>query len=167
MIQSIWKKKLILVVLALCVTCFCMGCGQQKAQEPADQTQTEISQETEAEQTEAAIDRDGSYDSKDEVALYLYTYGELPGNYMTKKEARSLGWDGGKLEPYAPGMCIGGDYYGNYEGLLPEDEYHECDIDTLGKKRGPKRLVYSDENIYYTEDHYETFEQLYDKDGEL
>ena len=100
MIQSIWKKKLILVVMALCVTCFCMGCGQQKAQEPADRTQTEISQETtewaEPEQTEAAIDRDGSYDSKDEVALYLYTYGELPDNYITKKEARSLGWDGGK-----------------------------------------------------------------------
>ena len=57
----------------------------------------------------------------------------------------------------------GGDYFGNYEGVLPADEeYHECDIDTLGaQKRGAKRLVYSDDAIYYTEDHYESFTLLY------
>ena len=97
------------------------------------------------------------------MSLYLYTYGHLPDNFITKKEARALGWEGGSLEPYAPGMCIGGDYFGNYEGVLPaDDEYHECDIDTLGaSKRGAKRLVYSDDAIYYTEDHYETFTLLY------
>ena len=83
---------------------------------------------------------------------------------ITKKEAKALGWEGGSLEPYAPGMCIGGDRFGNYEGLLPEeDTYTECDIDTLGaKSRGAKRIVFSDDgDIYYTEDHYETFELLY------
>ena len=66
------------------------------------------------------------------------------------------------LEKYAPGMCIGGDPFGNYEGILPDGHYHECDINTLGEKRGPERLVYSDDGrIYYTADHYETFELLY------
>ena len=110
-----------------------------------------------------ALPEDGSYTSAEDVAAYLVTYGHLPGNFMTKKEARALGWEGGSLEPYAPGMCIGGDYFGNYEGVLPTDaEYHECDIDTLGaQKRGAKRLVYSDDAIYYTEDHYESFTLLY------
>ena len=109
------------------------------------------------------IDEDGSYTTKEDVALYIHTYGKLPHNFMTKKEAQKLGWSGGSLEPYAPGMCIGGNYFGNYEGLLPEGNYKECDIDTLGKKsRGSKRIIYSDDGrIYYTGDHYKTFEQLY------
>ena len=109
------------------------------------------------------IDYDGIYTSKEDVSLYLYTYGELPSNFITKKEAKSLGWSGGSLEPYAPGCCIGGDRFGNYEGNLPDGDYHECDIDTLYQKsRGAKRLVYSEDGrIYYTEDHYKHFELLY------
>lgn len=114
----------------------------------------------------AELDEYGVYTSMEDVALYLYTYEELPDNFITKKEARALGWEGGSLDPYAPGMCIGGDYFGNYEGNLPEEEgreYHECDIDTLGaRSRGAKRIVYSNDGlIYYTEDHYETFTLLY------
>jgi guanyl-specific ribonuclease Sa len=112
-----------------------------------------------------AIAEDGTYTTKDDVALYIHTYGKLPENFITKKAAKKLGWQGGSLEDYAPGKCIGGDYFGNYEGLLPEDkEYHECDIDTLGKsKRGAKRIIYSDDGyIYYTGDHYESFELLYE-----
>ena len=105
------------------------------------------------------------YDQKDDVALYIYTYNKLPGNYITKKEAQKLGWEGGSLESYAPGKCIGGDRFGNYEGLLPEEEgrtYKECDIDTIGKKRGAKRIVFSNDGlIYYTDDHYESFDLLY------
>ncbi len=112
------------------------------------------------------IPEDGSYTSKEDVALYIHTYGHLPDNFITKKEARSLGWEGGSLEPYAPGKCIGGDRFGNYEGLLPEKEgrtFTECDIDTLGKKsRGAKRIIYTNDGlIYYTDDHYESFELLY------
>ncbi len=119
------------------------------------------------ETTEALlIDYDGTYTTKEDVSLYLYTYGELPQNFITKKEAQALGWEGGSLEPYAPGCCIGGSYFGNYEGLLPKESgrsYYECDIDTLGKKsRGAKRIVYSNDGlIYYTSDHYETFTLLY------
>ncbi len=110
------------------------------------------------------LDPDGTYTSKEDVALYIHTYGKLPSNFITKKEAKKLGWESGSLEKYAPGCCIGGDRFGNYEGRLPEGNYTECDIDTLGAdKRGAKRIVFSDDGaIYYTEDHYETFELLYE-----
>lgn len=121
------------------------------------------SREAEETQQDPAIDENGSYTSKEDVALYIHTYGKLPSNFITKKAAEKLGWTGGSLEPYAPGMCIGGNYFGNYEGLLPDGNYKECDIDTLGKKkRGAKRIIYSDDGrIYYTDDHYESFTQLY------
>ena len=127
---------------------------------------TELTESTTTYAVEVTIDKDGVYTTKEDVALYLYTYGELPHNFITKKEAQALGWEGGSLEPYAPGCCIGGSYFGNYEGILPEKdgrEYHECDINTLGKKsRGAERLVYSNDGlIYYTGDHYKTFELLY------
>ena len=108
-------------------------------------------------------EEDGTYNSAEDVSLYLYTFGHLPDNYITKNEARDLGWTGGSVERYAPGCAIGGDKFGNREGVLPEGTYHECDIDTIGESsRGAKRLVYADDGrIYYTEDHYETFELLY------
>ena len=134
----------------------------------ADQEETTAAETEEATtaEEEPAIDENGTYTSKDDVALYIYTYGKLPSNFITKSEAKALGWPGGSLEEYAPGMCIGGDRFGNYEGLLPEADgrtYTECDIDTLGaSKRGAKRIVFSNDGlIYYTEDHYETFELLY------
>ena len=124
---------------------------------------TEAEPSPEAIPTEAAIGEDGEYTSKKDVALYIHTYGKLPGNFITKKDAQALGWNGGSLEPYAPGKSIGGDRFGNYEGLLPDGRYKECDIDTKGKKsRGSKRIVFDDKgNIYYTGDHYESFTQLY------
>lgn len=113
-----------------------------------------------------SIDEDGTYNSAGDVALYLYTYDHLPDNYITKSEARDLGWTGGSVEQVAPGCAIGGDRFGNREGLLPEAEdrvYYECDIDTIGQSgRGAKRVVWSDDGlIYYTEDHYESFTLLY------
>ena len=101
------------------------------------------------------------------MALYLHIYGYLPDNYITKKEAQDLGWDSkkGNLDQVAPGMSIGGSYFGNYEGMLPEKKgrkYYECDLDYEGGYRGAKRLIYSNDGlIFYTEDHYKTFEQLY------
>lgn len=115
---------------------------------------------------EATLDENGVYTSKEDVALYLHLYGRLPHNFITKKEAQALGWSGGSLEPYAPGKCIGGGRFGNYESSLPQKQgrsYTECDIDTLGaRSRGAKRIVFSNDGlIYYTGDHYETFELLY------
>lgn len=119
-----------------------------------------------AEPEQTAIDEDGEYTSKEDVALYIHTYGKLPQNFIKKNEAKKLGWEGGSLEPYAPGRSIGGDRFGNYEGLLPETEgrkYTECDIDTMGRSsRGAKRIVFSNDGlIYYTGDHYKSFELLY------
>jgi hypothetical protein len=133
--------------------------GSEMESEP----ESEIEADTEPDQEAPAIDENGSYTTKEDVALYIHTYGKLPSNFITKKEAEKLGWSGGSLEPYAPGKCIGGNYFGNYEGLLPDGDYKECDIDTLGrKKRGAKRIIYSDDGrIYYTDDHYESFTQLY------
>jgi hypothetical protein len=133
--------------------------GSEMESEP----ESEIEADTEPDQEAPAIDENGSYTTKEDVALYIHTYGKLPSNFITKKDAEKLGWSGGSLEPYAPGKCIGGNYFGNYEGLLPDGDYKECDIDTLGrKKRGAKRIIYSDDGrIYYTDDHYESFTQLY------
>ena len=112
-----------------------------------------------------AIDEDGWYYDKDNVALYIHTYGHLPGNYITKKEAEALGWSGGSVDKYAKNKAIGGDNFGNYEGLLPKKsgrKYYECDIDTKGKSRGAKRIIFSNDGlIFYTDDHYESFTQLY------
>ncbi|MBR2189416.1 MAG: ribonuclease [Eubacterium sp.] len=116
---------------------------------------------------EETLDENGSYTSKDEVALYLHLYGHLPDNYITKKQAEKLGWisSKGNLQQVAPGKSIGGSRFGNYEGLLPDKKgrsYFECDIDYEGGRRNAKRIVYSDDGlIFYTEDHYNSFEQLY------
>ena len=150
--------------------------AQEAAEEASEEPAQASDQETAAEEpAEAAaetpaIDEDGVYTTKDDVALYLHTYGHLPSNFITKKEAEKLGWSGGSLEPYAPGKCIGGSHFGNSEGILPEKDgrsYTECDIDTLGAdKRGAKRIVFSNDGlIYYTEDHYETFELLYGEES--
>ena len=125
-------------------------------EEPAEGTQ----------ESQTAPDEHGAYTSKEDVSCYLFSYGHLPKNFITKSDARALGWNGGGLDDYEYGKCIGGDRFGNNEGLLPEAdgrEYYECDIDTLHRDdRGAKRIVYSNDGlIYYTGDHYGSFELLY------
>jgi len=145
--------------------------GEPSVTEDGEPSQTEDGEPSQTEdgepsQTSEVIDERGTYTTKEDVALYIRTYGRLPDNFITKKEAESLGWSGGSLEPYAPGKCIGGSRFGNYEGLLPKKTgrtYTECDIDTLGaKSRGAKRIVFSNDGlIYYTDDHYESFTLLW------
>lgn len=177
------KKRLTAWLLALVMALALVGCGtdstvvigiaggdqpQQEQQDtlPDDAQTPDAPEDGDSSADAPAIDEDGSYATKEDVALYIHTYGHLPGNFITKKEAQALGWSGGSLEPYAPGKCIGGSRFGNYEGLLPEAEgrtYTECDINTLGAdKRGAERIVFSNDGlIYYTGDHYESFELLY------
>ena len=119
--------------------------------------------------TQCPVSEEGKYDTKDEVALYIHLFGHLPSNYIKKNDAKALGWTGGGLDAYAPGCSIGGDYFGNYEGLLPAKQgrkYTECDIGTKGKNsRGAKRIIFSNDGlIYYTDDHYESFTLLYGED---
>ena len=127
---------------------------------PPDDT---LPEEPDGIEAEPVPDPDGWYTTAEDVALYLHVYGKLPGNFITKSEARKLGWSGGGLDGYADGKSIGGDYFGNYEGLLPDGDYHECDINTMhASSRGAERIIYSDDGrIYYTDDHYESFTLLY------
>lgn len=133
-------------------------------------SETETTAEVTEEDTDAVIDEDGHYTSKEDVALYLHTYGKLPSNFISKKEAEELGWkqkdgEAGQLHVVAPGMSIGGSSFGNREGLLPTKKgrkYYECDINYVKGNRGAERIVYSNDGlIFYTGDHYESFEQLY------
>ncbi len=129
--------------------------------------ESESSGESEAPEETPGVEEDGWYHTKDEVGLYIHLYNRLPGNYVTKKEAQAQGWPGGNVERYTgEGTAIGGDRFGNREGLLPKAKgrsYTECDIDTVGKdSRGAKRIVFSNDGlVYYTGDHYNTFELLY------
>ena len=165
------KRKLTALLLLLALLLSLTACGDAAQTIDTVQQAAQTVQEIAAAQEEEtpAIEEDGTYTTKEDVARYIHTYGHLPENFITKKQAQALGWEGGSLEPYAPGKCIGGSRFGNYEGTLPEKDgrtYTECDIDTLGaEKRGGKRIVFSNDGlVYYTEDHYETFELLYGED---
>ena len=153
------KKTKFVRWLALLLTAMVLLSGCTLLEAPVQQPTVEV--------TQAAISESSAYSSKDEVAEYLHEFGHLPPNYLTKKEAQDLGWvaSKGNLWEVAPGKSIGGDRFGNREGLLPEAsgrKYYECDIDFDGSYRNAKRIVYSSDGlIFYTEDHYESFRQLY------
>lgn len=166
------KKLLILIPLVLLGLFFLLKPANQVQPDPQPDpapVTDPVTQPVTAPEPESGIAEDGIYDSKDDVALYLYTYHHLPSNYMTKKEARKLGWDDGPLNKVIEGKCIGGDVFGNREGLLPEisSKYYECEIDTLtADDRGEKRLVWSEDfDIYYTDDYFHSFVKLYDGSG--
>lgn len=137
----------------------------------AQETEPEVQEQTQKiedsqEEVNANLPVQGSYYyDVVNVVLYLEVYDELPPNYITKSEAQALGWEGGSVEKYKEGAAIGGDYFGNREGLLPVADgrnYTECDIDTHGySSRGSRRLVFSNDELYfYTLDHYESFSEV-------
>lgn len=144
------------------------------AENSAEESEADVHEETAAAEPTSTDDNsvtsnlpvEGSYYyDLENVVLYLYLYEELPPNYITKDEAEALGWSGGSVERYQDGAAIGGDRFGNREGLLPTADgrkYTECDIDTLGASaRGAKRLVFSNDGLYfYTDDHYESFDEV-------
>lgn len=153
-----------LIFLCICGIAGCSFPGTEKPTETADirtvSTQTESG-------SDFTPDEGGSYTSMSDVAAYIHTYGHLPDNYITKSKAQKLGWNAqeGNLWEVAPGKSIGGDTFSNYEGKLPKAsgrKYHECDIDYTGGARNAKRLVYSSDGlIFYTEDHYKSYTQVY------
>ena len=110
------------------------------------------------------ISENGQYCTVNEVAAYIKEYHKLPSNYITKSQAKDLGWSGGPLKKYAPGKSIGGDTFTNRQGVLPKssDKYIECDINANGTNRGAERIVFNtgDFRVYYTSDHYNTFVEL-------
>ena len=64
-----------------------------------------------------------------------------------------------------PGKSIGGDRFYNREGQLPKAKgrvWTECDVGSSRSSRGPARIVFSNDGlIYYSADHYDSFELLY------
>ena len=109
----------------------------------------------------------GPLDEAQRIADYLFEHGELPDNFITKKEAQALGWNSSYnyVSDVAPGKSIGGDYFGNYERKLPAvkgRKYYEADCFYQGGKRNAYRIIYSnDGHVWYTGDHYETFTELF------
>ena len=113
------------------------------------------------------VEEYGEYTSISEVTVYLIEYGMLPCNYITKAEAKELGWTAKKdnLGEIMPGCSIGGDKFQNREKLLPTKKgrtWYECDINAIDGKRSDERIVYSNDGlIYYTPDAFESFIKLY------
>ncbi len=179
---------MVLMALALVLA---VGCGQKADQgdsggnEPAGQEQVVVPDDDPGDSTSSqaaqpdegsgdssdaqvnTIDENGSYTSKEDVALYIHTYGHLPGNFISKGKAKKAGWVAkqGNLDEVCPGKSIGGSEFYNDEGMLPDKAgrtWTECDIDYHGGYRGSERIVFSNDGlIFYTDDHYKTFEQLY------
>ena len=166
----------LMMLMALTVFSGCAGAGGRSGKKQAEteaaaaaqeQTTSAASQEQTTALQKEAVREDGEYYSRDDVAEYLYLYEHLPDNYITKSEAKKLGWvsNKGNLWDVAPGKCIGGDNFGNREGHLPEKKsrkYYECDVNYEGGFRQDDRIIYSNDGlIYFTDDHYNTFELLY------
>ena len=180
------KKKLgLLLILALLAALLLAACNvadlwdvaeeaeeylaeqDETAAEGQGEGQEAAAPETETEQEPEEILESGAYSDPESVALYLHTFGHLPDNYLTKSEAEALGWDNskGNLWEVAPGCSIGGDKFGNREGLLPKAKgrkYYECDVNYAGGFRGGERIVWSNDGlIFYSDDHYSSYTQLY------
>ena len=104
------------------------------------------------------------------IADYIFQHGELPDNFITKKEAQKMGWDSSRnyVSDVAPGKSIGGDRFGNYEGRLPNKkgrQWYEADCYYTKGKRNAHRILFSNDGlVYYTDDHYETFTQMFPSD---
>lgn len=140
--------------------------AESPAETPAEAPQDEAAPADEVSETTDTVGEHTYYYDVDHVVLYLDTYGHLPENYITKDEARALGWEGGSVEVYQEGAAIGGDRFGNREGRLPEAKdrhWYECDVNYAGGFRGAERLLFScDGLIYYSDDHYQTFSLCYE-----
>jgi guanyl-specific ribonuclease Sa len=151
MLKRLFRALLPLLMIALLIT----GCSSTSS------TGTGTTSGNTPQSTE-----NGTYTSKEDVALYIHTYQKLPSNFITKKEAQKLGWDSqkGNLDKVAKGKSIGGDRFGNYDKKLPDAKsrnWKECDINYEGGYRGAERIIYSNDGlIYYTDDHYNSFDEI-------
>ncbi len=158
-----------LLVLACVVLVGCGGSQPQTGSQPsvAASSSTSKAANIELAAAEASVSETGSYTGKYEVAAYIHLYGHLPDNFVSKTKARKAGWiaSKGNLQDVLPGKSIGGSEFYNDEGQLPNKNgrtYTECDIDYSGGTRGAKRIVFSNDGlVFYTADHYKTFERLY------
>lgn len=165
-----YRKFRILSILVLFLTFFVLRMiTEDGSSTPPAPVVTEAAATAEREVSHVP-DRDAAYTTKEDVARYLFAYGTLPKNYMTKAEARDRGWDNraGNLRDIADDAVIGGDVFRNFEKRLPDKngrKWFEADVNYTGGHRGAERIVFSNDGlVYYTEDHYETFIELKPED---
>lgn len=163
--KSFLTKILAVFMSVLLLIACSVQLGNSKDEQEGNNFQTSHS-----EMIDQKIIKGKSYDEPQDVVDYINLYNELPSNFISKKEAKALGWQAekGNLWDVAPAKSIGGDYFGNYEGLLPEKvgrEYYELDIHYQGGHRQAERLIYSNDGLYfYTADHYKHFEEIQPKE---
>ncbi|MDD2447461.1 MAG: ribonuclease domain-containing protein [Tissierellia bacterium] len=166
------NKKILSLLLILVILSSLIGCSLETApiETPLENTDTseyDTSENQEDIELENSIKENGYYTSPEDVSQYINVFGNLPSNFITKKEAEDLGWESkkGNLWDVTDKMSIGGDRFGNREGLLPKADkrqYYEADVNYEGGYRGSERIVFSNDGlIFYTGDHYDSFEQLY------
>ncbi|MBW3521333.1 MULTISPECIES: ribonuclease domain-containing protein [unclassified Chryseobacterium] len=97
------------------------------------------------------------------IINYVKQNHQLPNYYITKDEAKKLGWNPsqGNLCEVLPGKAIGGDHFGNREGKLPKDEkYFEADVNYSCGNRNSDRIIFTKNGeVYLTKDHYKSFEK--------
>ena len=150
------KKLLRLFVLLIAAVLVLGGCAANAAGKKNQQTAV----------PEATV-TPGPMEAAQELADYLFEHGELPEIFIRKQAAERLGWDSryNYVSDVAPGISIGGDYFGNYEERLPVvkgRKYYEADCFYRGGRRNAHRIIYSnDGHVWYTGDHYETFVELF------
>lgn len=168
----------ILVALSTCVLSACGSNADSNPESSVSSTKSIVVSTTSSQSAnvsngsssgdaDISVDENGEYTSKSEVAAYIHVYGHLPSNFISKTKARNAGWDSskGNLQDVCPGKSIGGSRFYDDDDQLPKASgrtWTECDIDYHGGYRGSKRIIFSNDGlIFYTEDHYKTFEQLY------
>lgn len=164
--SSKWKKGFLVVWIILLFFSLA-GCKSTAIKNSTEGPGPNASISQEQASNHVQVKKGESYSTRDEVAAYIFEFHTLPPNYIKKAEAQKLGWDNakGNLWKVTGQKSIGGDRFGNLEGLLPKAngrQYYECDIDYYGGYRGAKRIIYSNDGlIFYTDDHYKTFKRLY------
>lgn len=156
-----WLKLICTALLTVAFLVSLSGC------QPKEVAPVAVSGAVKSDATAVQVEKGKPYSTANEVAAYIHKFRQLPPNFISKLEAQKLGWDQakGNLWQVADRKSIGGDRFANREGKLPVAsgrQYYECDIDYRGGFRGAKRLVYSNDGlVFYSEDHYKTFRQLY------
>ena len=156
-----WLKLICAALLTVAFLVSLSGC------QPKEVAPVAVSGAVKSDATAVQVEKGKPYSTANEVAAYIHKFRQLPPNFISKLEAQKLGWDQakGNLWQVADRMSIGGDRFANREGKLPVAsgrQYYKCDIDYRGGFRGAKRLVYSNDGlVFYSEDHYKTFRQLY------
>ncbi|WP_238327848.1 ribonuclease domain-containing protein [Paenibacillus gorillae] len=159
-----WSRSLLAAMMVMLVIVL-TGCGNLSLNEinpPSSSADTGQKQQ----QSQSQSQSKAPLTSFKGVSDYVRQHHKLPDNYVTKKEAEQLGWvaSKGNLNQVAPGKSIGGDRFGNREGLLPKEKnriWYEADINYKKGSRGADRILYSNDGlIYMTTDHYKSFTDI-------